>query len=191
MIPLFGLKGKALIIVPFIVSIIIAVFFVFGYSVTSVFGIPVSFAFPIQVRLLGLAIVALGIGLLLWLFRYRKPIDIVVSTYFTFLKAGRRTRLEDQAGRTETFVIIGPYRYVRHPLYLGVVVLVLGWWLLLDYSFLVFSAAFLLLWFNFVVAPFEEEELRAIFGEQYAEYSNKVPRMIPFTKRNRNGAPKD
>lgn len=185
---MLGLKGRALIIVPCVVSVIIAVFFVFGYPVTLVFGIPVSFAFPLQVRFLGLTIVALGIALLIWLFRYRKPIDIVVSTYFTFLKAGRRIRLEDQAGRTETFVINGLYRYVRHPLYLGVVVLVLGWWLLLDYSFLVFSATFLLLWFNFVVAPFEEKELRATFGEQYTEYSKKVPRMIPFTKRSKSSA---
>jgi protein-S-isoprenylcysteine O-methyltransferase Ste14 len=39
------------------------------------------------------------------------------------------------------------------------------------------------LWFNFVVASFEEKELKAIFGEQYEKYSKEVPKIIPFTKR--------
>lgn len=177
------LKRRALIVVSIVISIIVSVFFVSGYFVTLIFRIPVSFAFPLEVRFLGLVVLALGFALLGWLFKYRKPIDIIVSTYFTFLKAGKRVRLEDPVERTESFVINGPYRYVRHPLYLCVVILVLGWWLLLDYSFLVFSATFLLLWFNFVVIPFEEEELRAIFREQYEQYSKEVPKMIPFTKR--------
>lgn len=63
--------------------------------------------------------------------------------------------------------------------------LVLGWWLLLDLTFLLLSSVLLLLLFNFVVAPFEEEELRAIFGEQYERYKEEVPRTIPFTKRHK------
>jgi len=61
--------------------------------------------------------------------------------------------------------------------------LTVGWGLLLDYTFLLLSAIFMFLWFNFVVAPFEERELIAMFGEEYEQYSNEVPRMIPFTKR--------
>lgn len=91
--------------------------------------------------------------------------------------------MEERADRTEPLVIEGPSKYVRHPLYFAVVILVLGWWLLLDVTFLLLSTVPLLLWFNFVVAPFEEEELRAIFGEQYERYTEEVPRMIPFTKR--------
>ncbi|MEM2023204.1 MAG: hypothetical protein QXU87_10510 [Candidatus Caldarchaeum sp.] len=60
--------------------------------------------------------------------------------------------------------------------------LAFGCWLLLDYSFLAVWAVLLLLWFNFVIAPFQEAELKAIFGEQYKHYSNKVPKMIPFAK---------
>jgi len=97
----------------------------------------------------------------------------------------RRTRLEEQSDRTEPLVITGPYKYVRHPLYFGVTILVLGWWLLLDYTFLLVSAIFLLLWFNFVLTPFEEKELKAIFGEEYEHYAKEVSRMIPFTKRHK------
>jgi len=150
---------------------------------TIIFGIPFSLSLPLAVRWFGLLLIASGLIFFRWLFRYRKPIDVVLSTYATVLKAARRARLEERAGRTETLIVVGPYKYVRHPLYFGVVLVVLGWGLLLDYSFLLFSAVLLLLWLNFVVAAFEEKELRAIFGEEYAQYSKEVPRMIPFLKR--------
>lgn len=108
--------------------------------------------------------------------------DILISTYVTFSKVrGGRVRLEERSIRTEPLVVKGPYRYVRHPLYSAVVLLLLGWWLLLDYTFLLISDLLLLLWFNFVVTRFEERELRAIFGDDYEQYASRVPRIIPFT----------
>jgi protein-S-isoprenylcysteine O-methyltransferase Ste14 len=52
----------------------------------------------------------------------------------------------------------------------------------LDYTSLLFSAILLLSWFDFVVAPFEEKELRAMFGDEYRWYLGEVPRMIPLTR---------
>ena len=177
-----SIKTKAFLLVPLIVSIIIAAFFTIGYSLTTILALPFSFGFALPIRLLGVLVLVSGLLLFGWLFKYRKPVDILISTYVTLLKVRRRARLEKPLGRTEPFVAQGPYRYVRHPLYLGVILLVLGWWLLLDYNFLLVSAILLLLWFNFVVAPFEEEELVAMFGEQYEQYSKEVPRIIPSTK---------
>ena len=97
----------------------------------------------------------------------------------------------DSEGRTESLVVQGPYKHVRHPLYLGVVSLIAGWSLLLDYTFLLLSAIFMFLWFNFVVAPFEERELKAMFGEDYEQYSKEVPKMIPFTKRKKSRKEED
>lgn len=153
-----------------------------GYLLTIIFGIPFSLSLPLAVRWFGLLLIASDLFFFRWLFRYRKPIDVILSTYATVLKAARRARLEERAGRTETLIVVGPYKYVRHPLYFGVVLLVLGWWLLLDYRFLLFSAVLLLIWFNFVVTAFEEKELRAIFGQEYAQYSRDVPKLIPFIK---------
>jgi len=175
-------RTKALLLVPLVVVLVMAVFFALGCLLTIILAIPFSFGFMLPVRLLGLLVLVIGFVFIGWLFRYRKTIDVLISTYVTFSKLKRQALLEKLARRTEPLVVQGPYRYVRHPLYLGVVLLVLGSWLLLDYSFLLVSAILLLLWFNFVVARFEEEELRAIFGEQYEEYSKEVPRIIPFTK---------
>jgi protein-S-isoprenylcysteine O-methyltransferase Ste14 len=176
------LKIKAVILVPLLVSAVVATFFTLGYYVTNICRIPFSLALPFPVRMFGLLLIALGLISLSWLFTYRKPIDILVSTYVTVLKAVRRTHLEEKADRTEPLVIVGPYKHVRHPLYFSVVVLLLGWYLLLDLTFLLFSTLLLLLYFNYVVAPFEEAELKAIFGEQYKRYTEEVPRLIPFTK---------
>jgi len=179
-----GVKTKVLL-VPLVVCVLMAVFFELGYLVTIILGIPLSFGFGLPIRLLGVLVLVSGFLLFGWLFKYRKPVDVLVSTYVTFSKMMRRVPLEKPSGRTEPLVIQGPYRYVRHPLYLGVVVLWLGWWLLLDYSFLLISTILMLLWVNFVVASFEEKELKAIFREQYEQYSKEVPRIIPFTKHQR------
>jgi len=176
-----GIKTRAIMLVPSIVFAILMAFFALGYLITIVFGIPYNLGLPLPVRSVGILVLALGFIFLSWLFRYRKPLDILVSTYITFLKVGRRTPLEDWSGRTEPLVVKGPYRHVRHPLYFAVVLLILGWSLVLDYSFLLFSTFLLLLWFNFVVARFEEKELRAIFREQYEQYAKEVASIIPFT----------
>jgi steroid 5-alpha reductase family enzyme len=160
----------------------VSFFFALGYLVTVIFGIPFSLALPLPARLFGLLLIALGLVFLGWLFRYRKPIDVVVSTYVTFVKAVRKISLGKQSDRTEP-LIMGPYKHVRHPIYFSVFLLLLGWWMLLDYTFLLLAAILLLLWFKFVVIPFEEKELAAIFGGQYENYAKEVPSLIPFTKR--------
>jgi len=178
------LSERAIIVVPFIVFIVLAVFFSLAYLVAVVLHIPLQLGFQFPVRFVGLLLLLSGLVLLAWLLRYRSPADILVSTYVTFSKfARKRESLGKRSGRTEPLVVKGPYRYVRHPLYSDVVLLVLGWWLLLDYSFLLISALLLLLWFNFVVAPFEERELRALFGDDYARYAERVPKIIPLTNK--------
>jgi len=182
-------KVRALIFVPLIVFATVSFFFALSYLITVIFGIPYSLAFPVSARLFGLLLVGLGLAFLGWLFRTRNPTDVVVSTYVTFVKAVRRIPLGKQSGRTEPLIIMGPYRYVRHPLYFSVFLLLLGWWVLLDYTFLLFAAVLLLLWFKFVVIPFEEKELLAIFGDQYENYAKEVASVVPFTKRHKTSKP--
>jgi hypothetical protein len=176
------MSHKAVIVVPLVVLSVIAVFFTLAYFVTIWFGIPEELGFSPSVRLIGLLLLLTGFGLLGWLFRYRKPMAILTSTYVTFSKAARgRASLKERSSRTEPLVVTGPYRCVRHPLYFDVVLLIVGWWLLFDYTFLFVSALFLLLWFSCAVTRFEERELRVLFGKDYEEYARRVPSIIPFT----------
>ena len=135
-----------------------------------VLGLSPNLLFPIPVRLSGLFIIAVGVGFLSSTLFYRKPNDVMKSTYVTLVKAIKRINLAENLGRTESFTILGPYKYVRNPQYFGAFLLLIGLWLLLDYTFLFFGAFFLFLFFRFVLIPFEEKELVAIFGDQYQNY---------------------
>jgi protein-S-isoprenylcysteine O-methyltransferase Ste14 len=75
------------------------------------------------------------------------------------------------------FKIAGPFRWVRHPLYLGWVLLVFGvpHMTATRLVFAVVSTAYLV-----VAIPFEERSLVEVFGDTYRDYQRQVRwRMIP------------
>jgi methanethiol S-methyltransferase len=72
----------------------------------------------------------------------------------------------------------GPYRLVRHPLYLGWILMVLGAAHMTGdrLVFGVLSSTYLLL-----AIPWEERSLRRLFGPEYEQYARRVPwRVIPY-----------
>lgn len=80
---------------------------------------------------------------------------------------------------TESLVITGLYRYVRNPMYVAVLAIILGQWLLFaDLRLLLYGAAFWLVTHIFVIA-YEEPTLRDSFGAAYDAYRKGVPRWLP------------
>jgi len=80
-----------------------------------------------------------------------------------------------RAGRPDMeFKTVGPYGWVRHPIYLGwiLVVFALGTMTMTRLVFAVVSSIYLL-----VAIPFEERTLRAQ-SEAYADYMQRVPRKL-------------
>jgi protein-S-isoprenylcysteine O-methyltransferase Ste14 len=76
-------------------------------------------------------------------------------------------------------VAAGPYRWVRNPIYLGAMLVVLGEaWLFLSPALLAYAAA-LALGFHLVVVGYEEPRLRRTFGDRYFQYVREVPRWLP------------
>ena len=74
--------------------------------------------------------------------------------------------------------VAGPYRLVRHPLYLGWILVVFGAAFMTGdrFAFAVITTLYLLL-----AVPWEERSLRAAFGSDYERYMRHVRwRMIPF-----------
>jgi protein-S-isoprenylcysteine O-methyltransferase Ste14 len=72
----------------------------------------------------------------------------------------------------------GPYRIVRHPLYLGWVLVVFGAATMTGdrFAFAVISSAYL-----FIAVPWEERELERAFGVTYVRYKQDVRwRILPF-----------
>jgi len=79
-------------------------------------------------------------------------------------------------------VVAGPYRYVRNPMYLGVVLVLLGEALIWASPTLLRYAALILLAFHLFVVYYEEPNLRRRFGEAYVHYCRSVPRWLPAVK---------
>jgi protein-S-isoprenylcysteine O-methyltransferase Ste14 len=76
-------------------------------------------------------------------------------------------------------VVTGLYRYVRNPMYLGVLLFLFGEALFLEYwSFFLYALG----WLAFVhlnVLIYEEPNLRRKFGTSYDRYTAAVRRWIP------------
>lgn len=149
---------------------------------TILLRIPFQLGLSPSIRLFGAALLAIAIALWIWLFRCRRPADVLVSTYSTFSKLLRGVELKQSLARKERLVVRGPYKLVRHPMYLAVLLSIVGWGLLLDLAFVLLAAPLALLWFNFVVMPYEERELIALFGQDYEEYMKRVRRILPIPK---------
>lgn len=76
-------------------------------------------------------------------------------------------------------MVTGLYRYVRNPMYVSVVAIILGQALLFaDWRLILCGALFWLAAHAYVVA-YEEPTLARKFGEQYAAFRANVPRWIP------------
>jgi methanethiol S-methyltransferase len=89
--------------------------------------------------------------------------------------AGIRQALGTQ--QPARFQVIGPYHLVRHPIYLGWVLITFGTPTMTGTRlwFAVVSSAYLAL-----AVPFEERSLLETFGEEYKAYQTRVRwRMIP------------
>ncbi|MBI0583870.1 MAG: isoprenylcysteine carboxylmethyltransferase family protein [Methanomassiliicoccus sp.] len=78
-----------------------------------------------------------------------------------------------------TLVRTGIYRYVRHPAYLGAILLFLGIPVMVS-SILGFLAMFLLVIYLLYRIRLEERMLITRFGEEYLEYMRHSKRLIPF-----------
>ena len=82
------------------------------------------------------------------------------------------------ASQTQGLQVTGPYRWVRHPLYLGWVLMVFGVAHMTRdrLAFAAITTVYLV-----VAIPWEERSLRRSFGEDYARYMRDVRwRLIPF-----------
>jgi protein-S-isoprenylcysteine O-methyltransferase Ste14 len=77
----------------------------------------------------------------------------------------------------------GPYRIVRHPIYLGLIFAAFATALEKGTSFALFGAAILTFAF-YTKARREERFLRVELGEDaYGAYARKTPMLVPFTRR--------
>ncbi len=77
------------------------------------------------------------------------------------------------------FVFKGLYRFVRNPMYIGILLILTGEAIAFQSLTLLAVSAGLALIFHMFVVLYEELHLRKIFGESYQEYCRSVNRWMP------------
>ena len=121
-------------------------------------------ALPWPARLLGALLIVAGLL-------------VIVPAFVRFVVEGLGTPAP--VAQTDRLVIGGPYRFVRNPMYVAVLValagqaLLLGRWVLVVYG-LVAAAAMV----GFVKA-YEEPHLSRLYGAEYDAYRRAVPGWWP------------
>jgi len=83
---------------------------------------------------------------------------------------------------TRHLVVKGFYRYVRNPMYVAVVSIIIGQGLLLGDGYLLLYAAVVWAAFFGFVLSYEEPKLRKTYGAEYETYCARVPRWIPLAQ---------
>ena len=100
---------------------------------------------------------------------------------WAFAAVGRGTPGPWDAPRR--FVAVGPYRWVRNPIYIAAVVVLVGeTWLFMSLALLVY-AIFAAVGCHLFVVLYEEPTLRRRFGPEYELYQRNVRRWIPGAPR--------
>lgn len=80
---------------------------------------------------------------------------------------------------TERLVVRGPYRYVRNPMYLAVISVIIGQALMLGrFALMIYATAVGAVFVAFVYL-YEQPTLARRFGEQYQAYRDAVPAWRP------------
>ncbi|TAL11721.1 MAG: isoprenylcysteine carboxylmethyltransferase family protein [Nitrospirae bacterium] len=81
-------------------------------------------------------------------------------------------------GAASSLVVSGIYRYSRNPMYLGLLLLLLGWaWYLSNALAFLLLPGFILYMNRFQIEP-EERALASLFGEAFTAYRARVRRWL-------------
>ena len=79
---------------------------------------------------------------------------------------------------TKKLVLGGLYKYSRNPMYVGVILLLVGESLFWQSFTLLIYTAIVFIGFNLFIFLHEEPRLRRDFGKEYEEYCQKVRRWL-------------
>ena len=156
-------EARAVLLLPFTVTIVVPAAILWWTEATNV-GWGLGGAVAALPVLLGIALLAVGLVLVVWTIRL-------------FSRIGEGTLAPWDP--TSRLVVRGPYQHVRNPMISGVAFILAG-------EAAVLGSPALALWFAAVVAVnaiyipvVEEPGLRQRFGGDYDLYAANVPRWLP------------
>ena len=105
---------------------------------------------------------------------------VMLWCFWIFIADGRGTPAPIDPPKE--LVVVGPYRFVRNPMYAAGLAALLGWILWSPSLSLVLAFFLFLLATHLFVTLFEEPTLKRTFGAAYEDYCERIPRWIPKLK---------
>ncbi|HKQ05341.1 MAG TPA: isoprenylcysteine carboxylmethyltransferase family protein [Blastocatellia bacterium] len=109
------------------------------------------------------------------------PLLLGAAVYFwclwDFAMTGRGTPAPIDA--PQRLVARGLYRYIRNPMYVGVLLVIAGWAVFLQSWRVLIYATAVGIFFHLFVVLVEERLLEGKFGETYVRYCGEVGRWLP------------
>lgn len=144
------------------------------YVLSSFFGLPLT-ANHSQGHLIAALLAIAGV----WDLEMGVTIVMAISTVMLFMAgylviAGWR----QVYGKKEKLVSDGIYSIIRHPQYLGLIIVVTA--LLIQWPTIITAAMWPILTFAYYrQAKKEEKDLKKRFGKEYYQYRQRVPMLIP------------
>ena len=102
---------------------------------------------------------------------------VILWCFWDFLVKGKGTPAPIDPPKE--LVATGLYNFVRNPMYVGVLLMLIAHFLWFGYwSLLIYTGCFWLA-FHIFVLSYEEPTLKKKFGADYEDYLERVPRWIP------------
>jgi protein-S-isoprenylcysteine O-methyltransferase Ste14 len=112
------------------------------------------------------------LGLLSWF----AGVFVLVWCTVVFYVSGRGTLAPWSP--PQRLVAVGPYRFSRNPMYVGVTLILSGWAVLFGSLTVTVYGALVLLAFHIRVIVGEEPQLKRTFGADWESYRARVPRWL-------------
>lgn len=103
----------------------------------------------------------------------------VPSVYWVLTTLGANVSETVLTKGRHRLVTVGPYRWMRHPLYTVGIALFFGIGLMAANWFIILWAVIALVAVRLVVIPREEAHLEAAFGEEYRRYRSATGSLLP------------
>ena len=161
---LFSMRRKKELILVFLAAIgmgiIPLIYLVTDWLTPFIFSIPMAFQFS------GIFIYVVGLGFLFW-------VHLTLShNWSPILEINKKHKL----------ITHGPYKFIRHPLYLAFYIMVIGQWIATSNWFVGLFG--FILWSIFYFSRIEHEEklMFNFFGKEYKKYMLKTGRLFPRFK---------
>ena len=107
---------------------------------------------------------------------------VVFSVYWVLTNLGANVSETVLTKQQHRLVTVGPYRWVRHPLYSTGISLFLSIGLMAANWFIMLWALVALISIRLVVIPQEEANLEATFGDEYRRYRSGTYSLLPLPR---------